>query len=210
MPRLHDATLAEVMAERDALRLSAAEQATTVERLTRERDEARDEVPHPGDGTCENCGKCPSVYIPTSLCDECIDGVARAESAEAEAARLTAKLAEARRLDQIATTAMARDEENIYAEIALREGIYPVTPFLNRDRLTAACVKEIARLRGEVAIDEAALGEQLAEAARLRQALEPFAAKPCVARYTVNTVGACGCITCHARALLAPSGEVKP
>ncbi len=30
-------------------------------------------VPAPGDGSCDRCGRVPSVHIPTSLCDECLD-----------------------------------------------------------------------------------------------------------------------------------------
>jgi len=39
-------------------------------------------IPHPGDGSCDHCGKVPSIAIPTSLCDECRDGLKRAEKAE--------------------------------------------------------------------------------------------------------------------------------
>ncbi len=46
----------------------------------------RDAVPHPGDGSCDHCGRVPAVDIPTSLCNECRDGVKRAEAAEAELA----------------------------------------------------------------------------------------------------------------------------
>lgn len=39
-------------------------------------------TPHPGDGSCERCGAVPAVALPTVLCDECSDGVKRAEIAE--------------------------------------------------------------------------------------------------------------------------------
>ena len=44
----------------------------------------QDQVPCSGRGECDNCGRVPSVNIPTSLCDVCVDGVARARSAEEE------------------------------------------------------------------------------------------------------------------------------
>lgn len=37
-----------------------------------------------GDGSCDHCGKVPAIIMPTSLCDECRDGVKRAEKAEAQ------------------------------------------------------------------------------------------------------------------------------
>jgi len=37
-----------------------------------------------GDGSCDHCGAVPSIIMPTSLCDECADGVKRAEAAESQ------------------------------------------------------------------------------------------------------------------------------
>src|SRR6185312_2451049 len=37
-----------------------------------------------GDGSCDHCGAVPAIAMSTSLCNECADGVARAESAERE------------------------------------------------------------------------------------------------------------------------------
>ena len=56
----------------------------------------RDAVPHPGDGSCDHCGRVPAVDIPTSLCNECRDGVKRAEAAEAELATLKSRLDDSR------------------------------------------------------------------------------------------------------------------
>ena len=41
-----------------------------------------------GDGSCDHCGCVPAIVMPTSLCDECRDGVKRAEIAEAKLAAL--------------------------------------------------------------------------------------------------------------------------
>ncbi len=43
-----------------------------------------------GDGSCDHCGCVPAIVMPTSLCDECRDGVKRAEIAEAKLAALEA------------------------------------------------------------------------------------------------------------------------
>jgi len=62
---------------------------TLIERIAAaeaERDALRNQIPPQGDGSCDRCGRVPSIAIPTSLCEECRDGVARAEKAEAELA----------------------------------------------------------------------------------------------------------------------------
>jgi hypothetical protein len=59
--------------------------------LERERDSLRAQIPHPGDGSCDHCGAIPAVDIPTSLCEECRKGVARAESAERRVSELVAQ-----------------------------------------------------------------------------------------------------------------------
>ena len=42
-----------------------------IKELEAERETLRDMIPHPGDGSCDHCGKVPAIDIPTSLCDEC-------------------------------------------------------------------------------------------------------------------------------------------
>ena len=58
------------------------------ERLQAQLLEAQGQIPHEGDGSCDHCGKIPSIAIPTSLCNECRDGVKRAETAEAQLAHM--------------------------------------------------------------------------------------------------------------------------
>jgi hypothetical protein len=59
---------------------------TRCAQLEAERDALRNQIPPQGDGSCDRCGRVPSIAIPTSLCEECRDGVARAEKTEAELA----------------------------------------------------------------------------------------------------------------------------
>lgn len=40
--------------------------------LEREVEHLQSQVPHPGDGSCDNCGAIPSVDIPTALCPDCL------------------------------------------------------------------------------------------------------------------------------------------
>lgn len=46
------------------------------------------QVPHPGDGACDNCGAVPSVDIPTRLCPDCIDDRAERDALQADNTRL--------------------------------------------------------------------------------------------------------------------------
>lgn len=72
----------------EGLQRCAAELKAAQERIK----ELEAKVPHNGDGSCEHCGKVPAIDIPTSLCDECRDGVKRAQSAELQVTRLRAAL----------------------------------------------------------------------------------------------------------------------
>lgn len=67
-----------------------------VSQLEADLESTRDLIPHPGDGSCDHCGCIPSIDIPTSLCDECRDGVKRAEAAESQVSVLTEELEELR------------------------------------------------------------------------------------------------------------------
>lgn len=60
--------------------------------LLRELEDARALIVN-GDGSCDHCGRVPSIVMPTSLCDECVDGLKRAETAEAELTSLRASSA---------------------------------------------------------------------------------------------------------------------
>ena len=51
-------------------------------------EELQDQVPHPGDGSCDHCGCVPSVDIPTSLCHLCLELLTSTESLQTENAEL--------------------------------------------------------------------------------------------------------------------------
>lgn len=74
-----------------AARTALPDLLSDLEEARRERDEAHkraieletqlgDAAPH--DGSCDRCGKVPAIVMDTVLCDECMDGVKRAKSAE--------------------------------------------------------------------------------------------------------------------------------
>lgn len=74
-----------------AVTFAADEVAKATEQLQAEIEGLRDQIPHPGDGSCDHCGKIPAVDIPTSLCDECRNGVNRAKAAEERVRELAAR-----------------------------------------------------------------------------------------------------------------------
>ena len=45
-----------------------------------------------GDGSCDHCGRVPAIIMPTSLCEDCVNGIKRAEKVEAENESLKAQL----------------------------------------------------------------------------------------------------------------------
>ena len=75
--------------ETEVLESYAAPLREQIKELEAERETLRDMIQHPGDGSCDHCGKVPAIDIPTSLCDECRDGVKRAEKAESRCLALT-------------------------------------------------------------------------------------------------------------------------
>jgi hypothetical protein len=92
-----------------------------LEQVEQERDEARNQIPHQGDGSCDHCGKVPSVAIATNLCNECVKVLKRAEQAEAELADAVA--AEQERCAKIAESQRYELRSNRYQQIWTRDEI---------------------------------------------------------------------------------------
>lgn len=62
------------------------------EQLRAELAEAREQIPHTGDGSCDQCGSIPSVDIPTSLCPDCLDETVTHNELRAELASERARV----------------------------------------------------------------------------------------------------------------------
>lgn len=133
------------------------------------------------DGACDRCGVVPSVVMPTHLCDECADGVRRAEKAEAALADANASLALC--AENTAAADLAQEVEFLKAELA---GLGPVEWQYREHptvRLWGDCSEKFAQKKMEIGIDarafRAVLTKEHAEAGanlraeneRLREAL---------------------------------------
>lgn len=46
-----------------------------IETAEREREEAREQIPHPGDGSCERCAAVPTSEV--RLCNDCLETLVR-------------------------------------------------------------------------------------------------------------------------------------
>lgn len=95
-----------------------------------EIDKLREQIPHPGDGSCDRCGTIPSVDIPTALCPNCIateDDVAKLRAVQGElveAAGMASTLLEEIQLFNVAPSSNSIDilRATIAAAIARAEG----------------------------------------------------------------------------------------
>ena len=69
---------------RDQMELLERDRAEQAKRI----GELEDEVPHPGDGSCDRCGAVPSVDIPTALCPTCLEALTENTTLRSELAEL--------------------------------------------------------------------------------------------------------------------------